>query len=335
MLIVVMVICLVVVMLVVVVVVVEWMMSRVACIGYDAKFVIIRGPGLFVVPGSWSVHTCTGFRFDYHGTGTCIYCECELKDGKNLIIFPYSNTNINTMHYRCIMRRLSPVVVRAKLINKNRSIVGYHHSSVVRQAEVDNISNSISNSISDSSDSSNEMLRSEGFTYSDSKKGTPMSISTKLPQRWHPSNEMLDYARSLVHEADAHAKDCELKQALSLYQKAVEVLKKCPEIKMELARIQNKIGVLHFQEDRLDDALVAFKEVLSSLDRTEAARGVVLKNIAEIYRKEQNVDKALKYYQDAIGYFSDSSYKQETDSVSSSQFDDVYSNVCIVYREKD
>ena len=230
------------------------------------------------------------------------------------------NTNSNKMFAvarRYIANRLTPHIIRDYLALR---AVGLHGSVTLgREAsEVDDAG----------------MLRSEGFAYNAFEKRSE-SLSTNLPQQWYPSNEMLDYAHSLVHEADNHAKECELGQALDLYLSAVEVMKKYPDMTLELARIQNKIGVLHFKEDRFDDALLSFQQALSILDESEVSRGVVLKNIAEIYRKEGNIDKALKFYQDAIGFFRDSPSDQVSGSNSSTQFDDVYSNICLVYREKE
>lgn len=193
-------------------------------------------------------------------------------------------------------------------------------------------------------------LRPEGFA-SGGKASQPIL--------WRPSNEILDYAHCLVHEGDLHAKDCELFEAINfykvsynsvgisiasillvsptdnilnfVYQQAIVFLKQhlqCED--SDIACIYNKLGVALFKEDQLDDALSAFRDSMnilnSSLELT-ANKGVVLKNIAEVYRRKDNVDEALEFYRDAISYFRDSPDE------ASSTFEDVYSSACLVYTD--
>ena len=98
-----------------------------------------------------------------------------------------------------------------------------------------------------------------------------------------------------------------------------------------MAGIYNKLGVALFKEGQLDDALSTFKDSLnilnSFLEATDSDKAVVLKNIAEVYRRKDNIDEALDFYKDAILHFRDS------ENGTCSLFEDVYSNTCLVYSD--
>jgi len=92
-----------------------------------------------------------------------------------------------------------------------------------------------------------------------------------------------------------------------------------------LMSIYNLIGLILVGMGRLDDALLYSSKSLSlakDLDNTDM-QAAGLNNIASIYHKKKELDKALSYYEESLSLLINEKYKAP-----------IYNNIAIIYSEK-
>ena len=109
---------------------------------------------------------------------------------------------------------------------------------------------------------------------------------------------------------------------------AVEYLKRAESLtsdKNHLSAIYNLLGQASYRMDDLDLALYYYSKKLA-IDRElgkKEGEATALNNIAEIYRKKRDYNKALEYYQQALNLGKDDKNKAT-----------VYNNIAFVYSAK-